>query len=77
MSWYGESYGWIKKQQLENPHLSREALRKWCSKNYPFRERSGYAYKAFLKAMRDVFGPTRKLQSQKIEGQSDMLEGGQ
>tara|TARA_R110002072_G_scaffold238329_1_gene395715 strand:- start:50962 stop:51177 length:216 start_codon:yes stop_codon:yes gene_type:complete len=60
MSWYAESYGWIREQQLGNPELSRLELRKHCSKNYPFRERSGYAYKAFLKAMNDVFGATRR-----------------
>ena len=60
MSWYAESYGWIRQQELENPELSRQELRKHCSKNYPFRERQGYAYKAFLNAMRDVFGATRR-----------------
>lgn len=73
MTWYAESYGWIKKQQLENPDLSREALRKHCSKNYPFCERRGYAYKAFLKAMRDIFGASRK-PIKKQTTQQDMLE---
>ena len=70
MSWYGESYGWIKLQELENPNLDRKELRKHCSKNYPFRERKGYAYKAFLEAMRDVFGAARK---PKPTAQKDML----
>jgi len=70
MSWYAESYGWIKLQQLENPELSMPDLRKYCSKNYPFAERKGYAYKAFLEAMRDVFGAARK---PKPTAQKDML----
>ena len=70
MSWYAKSYGWIKAQQLENPELSHAEMRKHCSKNYPFCERSGYAYKAFLSAMCDVFGAARKPQPTK---QKDML----
>ena len=59
MSWYAESYGWIKQQELKHPEMSRDDLRKHCSKNYPFAARKGYAYQAFLEAMRDVFGRAR------------------
>ncbi len=71
MSWYAESCGWINQQRMENPDLSHIELRKHCSKNYPFRERRGYAYKAFLQAMRDQFGRARK---PKPTAQLDILE---
>lgn len=60
MTWYAESYRWIKKQQAENPGLNNQEMRRHCSKNYPFQERRGAAYKGFLSAMRDVFGAARK-----------------
>lgn len=72
MSWYTDSRGWINAQQMEHPELSRVELRKHCSKNYPFAQRKGYAYKAFLSAMRDVFGAARKPQQ---TAQKDMLYG--
>ena len=71
MSWYAKSYGWIKKQQMDNPGMGTHELRKFCSENYPFSERRGYAYKSFLKAMRDVFGAAR---NPKPTSQQDMLE---
>lgn len=70
MTWYAESYGWIKQQQIENPHLTKQELRKHCSKNYPFAERRGHAYKAFLSAMRDIFGAARQ---PKKTAQGDLL----
>lgn len=70
MSWYARSYLWIKKQQMDNPELSHSEMRKFCSKNYPFEMRSGHAYKAFLQAMRDVFGAARKAKTD----QPDLLE---
>lgn len=60
MSWYAEAYGWISQQKLDHPEMSHDELRKHCSKNYPFCERKGWAYKAFLRAMRDHFGAARK-----------------
>ena len=60
MSWYTSSYGWIQKQQLEHPELDRDELRKHCSKNYPWDMRKGWAYKSFLKAMREHFGASRR-----------------
>jgi len=60
MSWYITSYGWIKEQERNNPDMSREELRNHCSKNYPYAERKGWAYKAWLSAMRDVFGSKKK-----------------
>ena len=60
MSWYVTSYGWIKEQERQNPDMTKEELRKYCSKNYPFAERKGWAYKAWLSAMKDVFGSKKK-----------------
>lgn len=71
MSWYAKIYGWIKMQQLENPGMSHDELKKHCSKNYPFCERKGHAYKSFLQAMRDVFGASRKPRQTK---QQDLLK---
>lgn len=59
MSWYTRSYSWIKQQQDEHPELDHAAMRKHCSKNYPYAQRRGAAYKAFLSAMRDIFGAAR------------------
>lgn len=70
MSWYADAYQWIKKQQRENPAMCRDDLRKHCSENYPFAQRKGHAYKAYLEAMRDVFGDRRK---DKNSPQADML----
>ncbi|MCK5605855.1 hypothetical protein KAR91_28420 [Candidatus Pacearchaeota archaeon] len=71
MSWYAKSYAFIQQQKLDNPNMPHKELRRHCSKNYPFRERSGHAYKMFLKAMRDVFGATRK--KKQPEGQGELL----
>lgn len=56
---------------MDNPDMDKQELRKFCSKNYPFNERRGYAYKAFLEAMKDEFGAARK---PKPTSQIDMLE---
>jgi hypothetical protein len=37
--------------------MTKAELRKWCSKNYPYYQRSGWAYKAWLKALRMYFEP--------------------
>ncbi len=58
MSWYERSLAVIKKQRLKNPELSTPELKKFCSQHYPFAERTGCAYKAWLKAMRETFGRT-------------------
>ena len=56
-SWTDHSAQWIQEQVKANPAMSKAELRKWCSKNYPFDMRSGWAYKAWLKAMRAYFNP--------------------
>ncbi len=71
MSWYTTAYGIISQQKYDNPDLSHKEIRNFCSKNYPFTERRGYAYKAWLSAMRDHFGAVRKKQS---TAQLDMIK---
>lgn len=57
MSWTDKSAEWLQEQIKAHPEMDRPTLRKWCSKNYPFYERSGWAYKAWLKALRAYFNP--------------------
>ena len=73
MSWKDESFAWIKQQEYENPKMDREALRKHCSKNYPYYERRGFAYKAFLQAMREFFGDKTKMKKATALGQDDLF----
>jgi len=45
-SWTDRSADWLQEQIKAHPEMSKEELRKWCSKNYPWYERRGWAYKA-------------------------------
>lgn len=56
MSWFDASMAWFEEQHTAHPDLSADELRKWCSKNYPYDERKGWAYKAWLKAAEQYFG---------------------
>lgn len=56
-SWTDHSAEWLQEQVKAHPEMSKEELRKWCSKNYPFAERRGWAYKAWCKALRAYFSP--------------------
>ena len=56
-SWTDHSAEWLQEQVKAHPEMSKEELRKWCSKNYPFAERRGWAYKAWCKALRAYFNP--------------------
>ena len=56
-SWTEHSAEWLAEQVKAHPEMSKEELRKWCSKNYPFSERRGWAYKAWCKALRAYFNP--------------------
>ena len=56
-SWTDTSADWLQKQIKAHPELDKKQLRAWCGKNYPFAQRSGWAYKAWLKAMRAYFNP--------------------
>ena len=57
MSWTDTSAEWLQEQIKAHPEMDKPMLRKWCSKNYPFDMRRGWAYKAWLKAMRSYFDP--------------------
>ena len=70
MSWRTATLAWIDEQRLKNPNMAHVELKRHCSKNYPFSERKGAAYKGFLKAMHEVFG---KKESNKE--QQDMFIG--
>lgn len=57
MSWTTDSAEWLQEQIKAHPEMSKAELRKWCSQNYPYCQRSGWAYKAWLKALRAYFSP--------------------
>lgn len=57
MSWTDTAAEWLQEQVKAHPEMDKPTLRKWCSKNYPFDMRRGWAYKAWLKAMRAYFNP--------------------
>ena len=59
-SWYEKSCRIIHAQLAEVKHLETKDQKRHCSKNYPYRERRGWAYQAWLKAMRDIFHPEKK-----------------
>jgi len=69
MSWYEHSKDWIDVQRYNNPDMTHDELKKHCKANYPFAQRSGWAYKAWLMAMQSEFGK-RDTSSNK-----DMLKG--
>ena len=56
-SWTDRSAAWIAEQVKAHPTLDAAALEKHCRQNYPFSMRRGWAYKAWLKAMRAYFRP--------------------
>jgi hypothetical protein len=56
-SWTADASAWLQEQIAAHPEMSKQELRKWCSKNYPYHMRRGWAYKAWLKAMRMYFNP--------------------
>lgn len=56
-SWTENSAAWLQEQIKAHPEMNKVELRKWCAKNYPYAERKGWAYKAWLKAMRAYFNP--------------------
>lgn len=57
MSWSDESAAWLAKAIAEHPEMDKAQLRRWCRSNYPFAERTGWAYKAWLKTLRAYFNP--------------------
>lgn len=57
MSWTDQSAAWLAQAIADHPDMSKAELRRWCRKNYPFSQRNGWAYKAWLKALRAYFNP--------------------
>lgn len=57
MSWTTRSMQWIDQQVRSNPDMTPTELRKWLSKNYPYAKRKGWAYTAWLKAVKLHFNP--------------------
>lgn len=56
-SWTDDAASWLQEQIKAHPEMTKKELRRWCSKNYPYSHRSGWAYKAWLKALRAYFEP--------------------
>lgn len=75
-SWTDHSADWLQEQIKAHPEMSKEELRKWCAKNYPYSQRSGWAYKAWLKALRAYFKPqaVRPKRGGKTEPSAEELE---
>jgi hypothetical protein len=57
MSWTTDSAAWLQEQIKAHPEMTQAELRRWCSRNYPYAWRRGWAYKAWLKALRAYFHP--------------------
>lgn len=56
-SWTEHSAEWLAEQVKAHPEMDKKQLRAWCSKNYPYSQRTGWAYKAWCKALRAYFNP--------------------
>lgn len=73
MSWYEIAKASIIQIKITNPNITREALKKICTENYPFGERKNHPYKAWLKAMQDEFGRKSQLKQAEKAGQLDLF----
>lgn len=76
MSWTDTSAEWLQEQIKAHPDMSPAELRRLCRANYPFAQRSGWAYKAWLKALRAYFNPqaVRPVRAGKTEPSPAELE---
>ncbi|MEN6537397.1 MAG: hypothetical protein ABFD60_04375 [Bryobacteraceae bacterium] len=57
-NWRVASLEVINQVIAENPGANEKELRKLASNAYPFGSRTHHPYKAWLKAMEEVFGPS-------------------
>lgn len=75
-SWTDHSAEWLQEQIKAHPEMSKKELRRWCSQNYPFSQRTGWAYKAWLKALRAYFNPqaVKPIVHGKTQPSADELE---
>jgi hypothetical protein len=71
-TWRDAAERFIAEQREAHPELGRDELKKHCSKNYPFAHRRGWAYKAFLAAMRKQFGTRSKSMAAEKQGQAQL-----
>lgn len=55
MSWYATSWQHMEAVRAGNPEMGAAVLAKLIDTSYPFSQRSGWAYKAWLDARRDFF----------------------
>jgi hypothetical protein len=76
MSWTTDSAEWLAEQVKAHPEMTKPELRRWCSKNYPYAQRSGWAYKAWTKALRAYFDPqaVRPVRAGKTQPSAGELE---
>jgi hypothetical protein len=54
-SWTARSLTWIANQRAAMPEATADELERHCRRHYPYTDRRGWAYKAWLKAMRIYF----------------------
>jgi hypothetical protein len=54
-SWTDRSLAWVVHMRAQHKDLSPKEQERICRKQYPFNQRKGWAYKAWLKAMRISF----------------------
>lgn len=75
-SWTDDAAAWLQDQINAHPEMTRTELRKWCSQNYPYSQRKGWAYKAWLKALRAYFNPqtVRPVRKGKTQPSAQELE---
>ena len=60
MTWREQSLKVIRGVVADNPNASNDELRKIVSDAYPFGKRAMFPYKAWLKAVEQVLGPSKK-----------------
>lgn len=57
---YKESLAHIRRVVMENPDLDEKETRRVVSDSYPYRERRGWCYKAWLRAVEALLGPSKR-----------------
>ena len=62
--------------RAKDPEIDLQGLRRYVRKRYPWKDRTGWKYRAWLIAAREVFGDRRKARKAEKFGQNDLfLEG--
>lgn len=75
-SWTEHSAAWIAEQRKSHPDMTMQELEKLCRTSYPYAMRKGWAYKAWLKAMRAYFRPqaVRPVRNRQTQPSTEELE---